>query len=406
MIFKRIFNNFPVKVASLFAAALLWVIVIAGQSHTGYFPGKIPIIYTGVPVNTVYTSDVSSVQAKIITDPTTWDKLTANNFTAKVDLSGLSIGTHNLEVKITSNNDNVRIIEKNPATVLVTIEQAEIKTLPVTVKTIGQPKAGFEVSNTTSDPSQVTVTGPKSIIDNLSELDAPVLLDSTQEQNQIVQAKVRALNKQGEEIPNLTFDPSVVSVSVEFSKNSLTKTVGIQAKTSGTLPQGYILSNLSVDPTTVSITGSSDALNRIDQLSTKSFPLDSLTATTTKNIELDLPNGINLIDNSSPKVKVTATIEKADVTRTLSIPIVVSNIQNGLKVANLSNQTLEIVINGPGQIINNVSSSDFKFNIDASNKSQGNYSVLPTSSQVESAITGYSISSFSPTKITYSLVNQ
>lgn len=402
---KRIFNNLPVKIISLLAAALLWVIIIASQSRAGYFPGKIPILYTGLPVNLVYVTDVSSVQAKIITDPETWSHLTANNFSAKVDLSNLSEGTHTVPINVTSNNDKVQVVEKNPATVLVRIEHSKTKTLPVTVKTIGAVKPGYQISSTSVDPDHVNVTGPASLIDGLTEVTAPTLIDETSGEDQVIQSKVKVLNKQGEEVPNLTFSPALVSVNIGFSQNSLGKTVGIQVKTIGSLPSGYVLNNLDINPKTVSITGDSDTLNRISQVSTKPFSLSNLTSNTTRKVDLDLPDGISLSEGQANTFMVTAQIDKADISRTISIPVQVNNIASNLHLSNLSDSSVIITVNGSPDLINGLNPSDFKLNIDANNKGQGNYSVTLQDSLVSSPKTGYSISQFDPTKVSYSLVN-
>jgi YbbR domain-containing protein len=400
---KRIFNNLPVKIISFVVAAILWVIVIAGQSKAGYFPGKIPINYVNTPSNMIAISDVDSVRVKIIADPSTWSKLTISNFTAKVDLSNLSEGTHTLPIKIISNSDAVRIVEENPATVLVRIELAKTKAIPVVVKTVGQPKEGYDVISATTDPEEVNVTGPASLVDSLAQVTASVTLNDSIE-DQSLQSKVMALNEQGESIEDLSFSPQQVAVKLKYGRSSTVKTVGIDVDTTGSLPSGYTLDKISVNPSSVTINGNENLLKNITDLSTKPLNLSNINSSITTDLDLVLPDGITLVD-SVKTVKVITTVKQIDVSRDIIIPISIANVGNGLKVDKLSSQTATISVEGMLENINNVSADDFSLAIDMSGKGKGDYNIDLTPTMISTSLKNIKVSQVKPSNLTFSLTN-
>jgi len=84
---KLLTKNLWIKLFCLLAAILLWVYVAAGQSAVGKFPGNIEIRAINVPSGLVAIFDNQSVEIKIMADSATWRKLSADSFTAYVDLT-------------------------------------------------------------------------------------------------------------------------------------------------------------------------------------------------------------------------------------------------------------------------------------------------------------------------------
>lgn len=400
--FKRIFNNLPVKVVSLVVAALAWMILISVQSRAGYFPGKVPVSYVNLPANMISVSDTDSVRVKIIADPEIWSKLTLNNFTAKVDLNNLNAGTHSLPIKVTSNNDNVRIVEENPPTVLVTIEEAKTKSVAVTVKTVGQPKTGFDVVSATASPEEVNVTGPASVIAKLDSVVTQVQVSSTNTDDQTIQAKVKALNEQGEDISGISFSPQYVAVNIKYGKSSTVKTVGINVNTAGSLSSGYTLESINVTPSTVAINGTESDLANISGLETKPLDLSTLTASTTLSLPVIIPTSISLVD-SIKSVKVSVNIKPVSISRNIVVPIDFNNLPSGLKMSNVSTNSVTVSISGSLDSINNITAKDLQMEIDLTGKAKGNYSYDFNKNTLTGNLDGISIDKVDPNKVTYTL---
>lgn len=400
--FKRIFNNLPVKVVSLVVAALAWMILISVQSRAGYFPGKVPVSYVNLPANMISVSDTDSVRVKIIADPEIWSKLTLNNFTAKVDLNNLNAGTHSLPIKVTSNNDNVRIVEENPPTVLVTIEEAKTKSVAVTVKTVGQPKTGFDVVSATASPEEVNVTGPASVIAKLDSVVTQVQVSSTNTDDQTIQAKVKALNEQGEDISGISFSPQYVAVNIKYGKSSTVKTVGINVNTAGSLSSGYTLESINVTPSTVAINGTESDLANISGLETKPLDLSTLTASTTLSLPVIIPTSISLVD-SIKSVKVSVNIKPVSISRNIVVPIDFNNLPSGLKMSNVSTNSVTVSISGSLDSINNITAKDLQMEIDLTGKTKGNYSYDFNKNTLTGNLDGISIDKVDPNKVTYTL---
>ncbi len=100
--------------------------------------------------------------------------------TYSLDLSGAAAGTNRIPV----NSDLLNLpsalteVEIHPPELLIRLETAAVKNVPVSVNLMGQPAPGFMVVDTLVKPATVTITGPQSLIDTVERLmTQPISID-------------------------------------------------------------------------------------------------------------------------------------------------------------------------------------------------------------------------------------
>ena len=247
-----IFRNWLAKIVSVLLACTLWIYVGIGQTKTANFPGRVPLQIRNVPQGMVAITDIERVTIKIVADSETWKKLSADSFTAYLDLTGLTVGTHEIKIIVSTNMSNIQIVEVSPATVLVRLEPQVEKQIPVNVLIDGKAGEGLVPGQWTVEPAVVKVSGAKSIVENLLEATAKIqLAGETADFKKVT--KLEGLDAQAKTISNLSFSPSEVTVSVPIVKASNVKTVGIKVVTAGNPAEGYWVSKIETNPQTVTV---------------------------------------------------------------------------------------------------------------------------------------------------------
>ncbi|MFH1985000.1 MAG: CdaR family protein [Pseudomonadota bacterium] len=101
-----------------------------------------------------------------------------------LDLSGASTGTHTIAVSADLLNLPPELINEkmHPPEIVITLETATDKEVPVVVNLMGQPAPGFTVVDTLVQPAMVTVSGPTSLIAPMERLiTQPVNIDGLSE---------------------------------------------------------------------------------------------------------------------------------------------------------------------------------------------------------------------------------
>ncbi|PIP21719.1 MAG: hypothetical protein COX39_01505 [Candidatus Nealsonbacteria bacterium CG23_combo_of_CG06-09_8_20_14_all_40_13] len=367
-----IVNNWQIKLLALFSALIFWFYVASSYAKIGSFPGTLPIEYRNLPANTVAISDSDNISIKLAADGIVWQRLSSSSFMAYVDLAGLSIGTHELEVKVDMSVSGVQIIEKKPAKILVRIEPKISKEVPVSVKIEGKPGEGFVTQTADVQPTKVTVSGAQSVLEKILEATAVVKLNGETEDKTTV-SKLFALDNEGKQINHISFSPEEVKVTLPFSKYEDVKTVGISPIFAGQPASSYWISKVTVSPQTITISGSASALRTTNYLETMPIDIEGIADNKTKSASLKLPEHIGLVGDNS--VKVYIEVSQTALSKEITATIKYQNLNANFNVSQVSPSSVKIVVTAAGDILQNISSSNTIVNLDLTGKQTGTFSI-------------------------------
>ncbi len=388
------------------AFALLFVGVSTGlTTRTGQFPDGVKLSAVNVPEGlSASFGSVQKVNVLISGPREQWRSLTADSFSAVVDLGEQKEGTYTLAVHVTSKADGVTVVKTDPAQVVVTVEPVIKKTVPIVASFTGKASNDLVPDQPDITPVNADITGPKSVINDITQVVAPVKLDNqTATIDETVDLQVQT--PEGDLITTVTIEPTQAHVNVPLVKSGKLKTVSIIAALSGQPKNGYWIQTVAITPPVVTVTGPIDQLQALTQVPTATFSVDGVSATKTQQLTLNPPSGISVAD-STQSVSVTITVSQTSTTKSITPQLVYANLAGNLQVTATSPTSIAAIISGLSGALGSLSDGDVKINLDLSAyKSAGTYTI-GISNDAFSIPNAFSLVSFLPSAISVTLGNK
>lgn len=271
---KKLTNNLGMKMAALVLAVVIWLVIqsIADPVTTQELTAKVEIRNEDVlqqkDEDYTYTI-VSGDTAKFTISGKTSviNRLSASDFNVYADMSKLSV-VDAVPVEISPKayvDSSVNIL---PQANTLQIELDELTTIQkdVTVSTSGQPDEGYAVGNTTCEPSLVTISGPKKILENIDKLVATVNVNGRSED--FTESVVPVLyDKNGDEITADTVKIELeepIKVHVQIWKTVI---LDVQLDFSAvTAADGYAITKTAYSPQQITVTASDEDLENSEDV--------------------------------------------------------------------------------------------------------------------------------------------
>lgn len=406
-------NQSPAKAAPLIGTpavaglSVLFALLLVGAStgvttRTGTFPDGVKLTAVNVPDGlSASFGNTQTVQVVVSAPRDKWQSLTADSFSAAVDLGGQKEGTYNLPVQVTSKVSGILIVKTTPAEVVVTVEPVVKKTVAVAVSFSGKAGNDLVPGQPEITPDKVELTGPKSVVSTITQVIAPIKL-AGQTANIDQKVDLSAQTPDGQTITIVSVNPAQAEVKVPLVKAGKLKTVGVQATITGQPKSGYWVQTVSVTPPVVTVTGPADQLEALGQISTAAFSVDGLTANKTQSLTLTLPSGITVADQTQT-VSVTVTIAQTATTKTITPQLTYAGLADNLQVTGTNPPSLSAIVSGLSSLLGSTSDGDIKVALDLSAyKSAGTYAVTIINSSFTFP-SGIALVSFLPSSISVTL---
>ncbi len=254
---KRIFSdNIGLKIVSIVIAGILWAVVLGSRNIEVTKEIPIEII---TPSDMVPSNEVTTRVGFRLAGPQAFLRviLDRRESPIKVDLSAAQkpgpvtyrFFSDNLKVPI-----GIRVLSISPASIVINLDQLSNKQVPVQVKLQGSSPEGYKITQSTVEPSHVTIQGAKSLIKKIRLLKTlPVDISGLREDEE----REAALDLSEYNVTVL--DPKVI-VSLKtkaISPNFRVKNVTIRVKTN----RKYSLSRKTV---TVLVRALPEDLQKLD----------------------------------------------------------------------------------------------------------------------------------------------
>lgn len=375
-------NNLFLKLLALLFAVIIWVMVININDPTETkMIDNIKI--TTVNGDILQGKDKSftlgnngAINVQVMGRKTIISELTADDFIAKADMSKLSI-TNTVEVTVKTKKNLDILILNDVRLINVTIDNVVETPFPITIKSEGNPIEGMAVGALTSEPEQVTIRGSESMIRKIKEI--------------VGKIDVSNARKDIEADTDLTiydYEGNVIkseSVSMRFDKVKAKakiyriKTVPIVITNVPDPESGYATGDVLVNPSSVNITGPSEVLSKINNLSipfdeNKFGKIGKDNLTTSFDIKDFIPEGTTLVgDNSNISIKIVVDKRYEKEVKISGIDIVVRNKETGM---NYNIQDIKFNIYGTKSILEKITkASDLQPEIDVKNLQEGSSNV-------------------------------
>lgn len=373
-------HNLGLKLLSLLAALFLWSYVITANPNITRDKtlSSIDVNVTGQSVltsrNLALLTDVStemgSVRARVTVPQASFGLVNDTNVSAELDLTNVrTTGKQRVMLKGTSVYGDV--VQLWPEYVEIEVEALVQRYVPVNVTLIGTDTSSYWYA-TRANPTQLTVSGPASIVQTVSS--AEITLDVSEIAEPRTSAEQFTLcNSQGAEITlPLTRSTSSVMVSLDVYP---VKNVPIISQPedvlTGTVPTGYEIKSVSVSPNTVMIAAEQTLLDTIDSLAFNKIDISNRTSSFTRTINLNSLNGLKYL--STDQVTVSVTIEEIETTRKFDgVPVSFINGMESMTISSEEN-TVSVVVTGPYTQVESLELEDIIATVDLTGLESGEY---------------------------------
>lgn len=373
---KLITENFWLKVASVFIAFLLWLLVVYtyNPAATANFTIGVNVI-NGESIKSlgkvyeIIEGDVISIRVKA--NASLIKNLKSSDFKATADVSKLS-PTYHADIDIVcTKSDNVEITIISKAKLLaVKLEDLVEKQFPVTVKTIGEAENGYYVGDSASRPNLITISGGKKSIEKISEVRASVDVAGASS-SFLKNAEPIAYDKDGNEVTtgSLNYSEETISVAVNIYK---TKKIPIFVRTTGKPYKGYSVQDLNYEPKSAVIAAPQDILKNINSIILHLNIDGQITdVEAALNLADYLPQGAHLVDKDTT-VNVKCNIVRLFTKEIEAFPpdVTLLNKSDKFNYEFVNKDKLKFIITGISEKVEKVSLSDISPSIDLSTISE------------------------------------
>lgn len=378
---------------SVLLSLVIWIVAVREQDPVieQEYPAALPVVVRGLDDGLVISGNyISDVRVSVRAPQSTWNGLTPGDITVIADLNGLSSGTHDvpLEVELAPTVQAINA-QARPADIRLTLEEQRERQVPVQVIVLGQPTVGFGAQEPIVEPDTVTLTGPLSLVDLVSEVKVEVDV-SDQRENVQIRSDVQVLDSEGNPVEGVEITTRQVEVTVPIDPLPNYKEVAVIVDHQGTAPAfGYYVSGISVTPLSVTVEGPPDVINEMPGfVRTTQVDLTGLRESFTRTVGLVLPEGVLAVGDATVEVEVAIDAFQGSVS--VRRPMEVVGLRRGLEAV-VSPESVDMILSGSLTILDTLAQDDIRVVLDLTGLTSGTYQIEPEVVTLPEGITSESL---------------
>lgn len=373
---RHVINNWGYKLLSLGIAIVCWILFTNMENPIRTLSFEVPVevlhedefFEQGRYLEIEGSTDFSNLRVEVYLKArsSVMESLRYRNASAflraYIDLYELDSSDPNrliIHYEITDSTVNAELDSvRNRSYYTVTVEDTVSKEIPIAYEISGEPEDGYMYVENDSDitvtPSTVTVTGPSSEVDTLSQGKVAVDISGANANINVV-STITFCDADGNDVSLSSYTEAAVKEASVFVPIYTYKSVPIETKLTGTAQDGYEYSgDVSCNFTQASIYGPESVLNKIEAITLPDIDLSTITGEYSQKFDLQEvlntaygDNTVRLMENAPQEVTVTLSVEK-QVSRTVTIDtssISVNGINSSWNYT-FNDETVELTIVG------------------------------------------------------------
>jgi YbbR domain-containing protein len=390
------------RITALLLAVLLFFNVKSDmESKINADTGDTTDIIQNIPVEVYYDDDnlfVTGVPETVdmkITGPRSLILPTKaiQDFTVFVDLRNLSIGKHVVRIQHENVSDKLQVV-LDPTNITVNIEERITEEFTVEPEINERLlEENFVITSLKSDPEQIRITGPKSVIESIEFVKATVKGEKGINESFTQEANIRVLDINLGKLENVTVETEQVNVTVEVEEYS--KEIPIILRQKGSPKEGVTINELKTNLMTVRAFGDRTVIDELEGI-VIDVDISELETSDTLTVKIPVPKGVSRLSEKEIKVEVDVTPAPVDDQETEDTaqagPEEDGNVDTNITTRELADMNVEVrglkdtdtfsfiqpengqlilTIRGENSYIGGLSASDFQVYVDASNAETG-----------------------------------
>lgn len=209
-------------------------------------------------------------------------------------------------------NNAYEVVSYSPANIGVVADNIIAVPRKITVEILNEVPNNYVYFTPSISSSNIQVVGPKSIVNSIYKIVAPVDIKDQTSSISMNVAPV-AYDENGKVIEGLTFNLSTVLVEVPISKQG---SISINTPSiTGNVASGYLIKDIIVSPKFIEVTGSSANISSLGSINLQSIDVSSLTQTKTFTQDISYLLEQNKLSSKNNIEKVTITIQLEEIAK-------------------------------------------------------------------------------------------
>ncbi len=298
----------------------------------------------------------------------------ADDFSAVIDLAGLTAGSHEVEVVVTALNPDVEVIAHEPRQLRVQLEPVISRFIPVEVEVMDSAAFGYDWQEPLSEPAEVEISGPRTLVTQVRSVVASVFLRNAKSQVEQVRPLI-ARNAQNLEVERVVVKPGTARIVVPVVQPPGRKEVVVRADVQGLPSPNYRLTGVKVEPQTVVLLGSPNALREVPGfVETTTLQIEGATDDVRERLALILPENVSTAEDS---VSVTVSVEALESSLTVRRHPVVQGAGDDMRIT-VSLEEVEVIVSGPLPRLELLGPEEVRVLLDLTGLLPGSHLVEPT----------------------------
>ncbi len=415
--FKKLFNNWKLKLLSVALAFLAWVVILGflDPTSTRTIP-NVPVTITNDDIfseaGKSYTVDGRLYTSVKVTGPNSIVRnLTAGDFTATADLAQMYDVTGQVPISLTCTARGASSITYSlvTASLKIKIEDVLTKRFEVQVDTTGDLADGYLIGSVKADPAYITVKAPESVIERIAEVRVSVNLDGLTDNATIscipvyystVGAVLDLSTARETEISHDTVDVDVEILTM--------KTVPVVINVGGQdeVAQGFRYTGAQQSVAAIKVSGLRTRLAALASVTVPETDLSVAGASKDLTVEVTLseylPEGIALVDGEEPVLTVVLQVAPL-IVKTYEVNITLSGEKTNLEYTILN--PLRIQLRALEEDFKGITEERVSATLDVNGYGPGEYS-LPVQIDVDDTVFEVIGSTHISLRITHPNVNE
>lgn len=271
---QKLLNNLSLKIVSVLIAVVIWYVVVSANDPIKQKYIEVPVKVT----NEAYIAagkktyqideEYQSVLVYITGNRSVVDGLKASDITVTADLTQIvTMDTNPVYVPLTVSCPGIKPenIRTETATIPIEIEDVDSAKFPITIDTGNtKPSKDYEIGRMQTDPENITVSGPASLIKKISSVVASVDVTDMSSSGTL-KAELKIIDKNQDEMSEsqmsfLSFDGGSAEVDVDITLWRRQAGIKLKAEYQGAPYRGYQVTNIYTTPEEITVAGSEEAL--------------------------------------------------------------------------------------------------------------------------------------------------
>lgn len=359
----------------LFLAIIIWAMAVRANDPAKTSTLEVPIEIVGKPPEAELVSRPPDLVRLTIQGPgSALDQASPDDYQAIVDLSDIPYGDTTVPIQVQGGDEQIELVSWFPEDASIEMEQIVTREIPIAFQIRGEVARGHRIGEERVEPESVLITGPAPRVDQIAEGRVVIFVDDAREDiAELRRPTFYDLQGNVASVVGLTVSPAEVEVIIPIEELAGFAEKPITVNWIGEPAPGFRLLDVNVEPGSVQITGLPATLDAL-RIQTEPIDITGLTETDTRQVALDLPDGVQLVDIQP--VVVTVEIEPILSSSVVQRPVEIRALGEDLE-AILDPEEVRVFLFGPLPVLDSLADEDVRVTVDLLNLITGTHLLEP-----------------------------